>query len=65
MELRTLSPPPPGGAAALATQRRELTALFRWRLRGLPAVVPPRLVRAARLIRVMLHASFDRPRLRE
>ena len=65
MELRTLSPPPPGGAAALATQRRDLTALVRWRLRLLPAVVAPRTVRAARLIPVLLHASFDRPRLRD
>jgi hypothetical protein len=65
VQLRTLSPPPPGGAAALATQRRELTALFRWRLRDLPAVVPARTVRAARLVPVLLHASFDRPRLRE
>lgn len=65
MQLRTLSPPPSGGAAALATQRRELTALFRWRLRGLAAVVPPRTLRAARLLPVLLHASFDRPRLRE
>jgi hypothetical protein len=65
MQLRTLSLPPPGGAAALAAQRRELTALFRWRLRGLPAVAPPRTVRAARLLPVLLHASFDRPRLRE
>lgn len=64
MQLRTLSPPP-SGAAALSTQRRDLTALFRWRLRGLPAVVAPRTVKAARLIPVMLHASFDRPRLRE
>lgn len=65
MELRTLSSRPPGGAAALATQRRELTALFRWRLRGLPAVAPARTVRAARLLPVLLHASFDRPRLRD
>lgn len=65
MELRTLSPPPPGGAPALAAQRRELTALFRWRLRGLPAVTSPRAVRAARLLPVLLHASFDRPRLRD
>jgi hypothetical protein len=49
----------------VAALRRELTALFRWRVRWLPSVVAPRTVRAARLIPVLLHASFDRPRLRE
>jgi hypothetical protein len=64
MQLRTLSPPAPGAAAA-ASLRRELAALLRWRLRRLPAGVAPRLARAARLLPVMLHASFDRPGLRE
>ncbi|MBK9518798.1 MAG: hypothetical protein IPO09_15900 [Anaeromyxobacter sp.] len=65
MELRTLSPPPPGRAPAVASLRRELTALFRWRTRWLPTVAPARAVRAARLLPVLLHASYDRPRLRE
>jgi hypothetical protein len=65
MQLRTLSPPPPGGHASTAALRRELTALLRWRVRWLPQAVAPRLVRAARLLPVLLHASFERPRLRE
>jgi hypothetical protein len=65
MQLRTLSPPPATNHASTAALRRELTALLRWRVRWLPTALPPRLVRAARLLPVLLHASFDRPRLRE
>ena len=38
--------------------------MLRWRLRLLPGLVAPRAVRAARLVPVLLHASFERPTLR-
>jgi hypothetical protein len=49
--------------AEVSALRRELTALLRWRLRWLPSVVPDRALRAARLVPVLLHASFERTRL--
>jgi hypothetical protein len=62
--LRDLSPAPVphGEGSALRT---GLTALLRWRLRWLSSVVPERAVRAARLVPVLFHASFERPRLDE
>ncbi|HVO19377.1 MAG TPA: hypothetical protein VMU15_08985 [Anaeromyxobacter sp.] len=48
-----------------AAVRRSLTAALRWRfLRALPGSAPPRTLEAARLIPVLLHASFQHPRLR-
>ena len=68
MLLRMLSRPAhaaPGGAPAAAASRRLQTAVLRWRVRWLARVATPHAVRAARLVPVLLHASFERPRLRE
>ncbi len=68
MQLRMLSQPaqPPEGAApALAALRRRQAALLRWRVRWLGAVATHHHARAARLLPVLLHASFERPRLRD
>lgn len=45
--------------------RRALTALLRRRVLWLRQSVDPRSFRAVRLLSIMLHASFDRPNLRE
>ena len=68
MELRAdgrASPGQPTATAAAAPDRRGLEALLRWRTRYLPRLAPARVVRAARLLPVMLHTSFDRAGLRE
>jgi hypothetical protein len=58
-----------GGARApkdATALRRSLTAMLRWRLRWLRgAGGDPRTLRAARLLPVALHASFERAQLRE
>lgn len=64
MQLRTLSPPAAGHPADAVTLRRALTAVLRRRIRLLPGLSHPRSARAARLVPVLLHASFDRPGLR-
>jgi hypothetical protein len=51
--------PPAGGLAT----REALTAMLRWRLRALPAAVPPRSVRAARLAATLFHGSYPGTRL--
>jgi len=49
-----------------ASTRRALTAALRWRfLRVLPASLPFRTLEAARLVPVLLHASFQTPALRK
>jgi hypothetical protein len=65
MQLRTLSPPRARHPAESSSLRRALAALLRRRLRWLPGAVAPRLVQAARLAPVLLHASFERSRLKE
>lgn len=52
-------------AAEAAELRRAVTATLRWRLRWLRGACPPRTLRAARLVAVALHASFERPGLRD
>jgi hypothetical protein len=48
-----------------AALRRALTAVLRWRcLRVLPHGVPARAAEAARLVPILLHASFQQPLLR-
>jgi hypothetical protein len=55
----------PAPHAEVSALRNELTAVLRWRLRWLRTVVPERALRAARLVPVLLHASFERPRLED
>lgn len=63
--LRELSPPASGAPAEAASLRRALTAVLRWRMRRvLPRLVPARVVDAARLAPVLLHASFQHSVLR-
>jgi len=59
------APGPGPRAAATSPDRRGLEALLRWRTRFLPRLAPAQTVRAARLLPVMLHTSFDRAGLRE
>jgi len=65
VQLRLSSTPAAEAPAAPDGRRRDLAAVLRWRLRLLDGAVAPRLARAARLVPVLLHASFEGPRLRD
>jgi len=56
---------PRAAAGAAPAPRRQVEAMLRWRVRWLGAELSRPLHDAARLFPVLLHASFDHPRLRD